>query len=59
MWFFTKSVNRFLCLAALLVFLFAAGCMSDRPMDTDLPWSTPATWEGTMPLPGGFSNRYE
>ena len=59
MWSFSKSVNGFLCLAALLVLLFAAGCMSDRPLETDMPWSAPASWEGTMPLPSGFMNRYE
>ena len=59
MWSFSKFATGLLCFAAALVFLLAAGCMSERPMETDMPWSAPATWEGTMPLPGGFMSRYE
>jgi hypothetical protein len=39
--------------------LLLSGCMSDQPTETDMPWAAPAAWEGTMPLPGGFMNRYE
>ena len=59
MWSFSKPATGLLCLSALLVLLFAAGCMSDRPMETDMPWSAPATWEGTMPLPSGYLDRYQ
>lgn len=59
MWSSSKAVPGFVCLAALLVLLFAAGCMSNNPNETDLPWAAPASWEGTMPLPAGISNRYE
>jgi hypothetical protein len=59
MWFSSKPVRVVLGLAALLTLLIAAGCMSDGPAETDMPWSAPAAWEGTMPLPGGMLNRYE
>ncbi len=36
-----------------------AGCMSYKPNDTEMPWSAPASWEGTMPLPGGMKDRFE
>ena len=51
--------------AALAVFVgfmcifVLAGCMSYEPNDTDMPWSAPASWEGTMPLPGGLKDRFE
>lgn len=35
------------------------GCMSYKPNDTEMPWSAPASWEGTMPLPGGMKDRFE
>ena len=35
------------------------GCMADGPTETDMPWSAPAAWEGSMPIPGGYMNRYE
>ena len=60
MWSFSKCVKGFFCLAFLMiVFLFMAGCVSDNPTETDMPWSAPASWEGTMPMPGGYLNRYE
>lgn len=43
----------FLCLFVL------EGCMSYEPNDTEMPWSAPASWEGTMPLPGGMRDRFE
>ena len=59
MWF-SSNLKHALCLAALamMVLLFVAGCMSDKPDETDMPWAAPASWEGTMPLPSGFSERY-
>lgn len=59
MWSFSKPVQILFGLAALLTLLLLSGCMSDGPTETDMPWSAPATWEGTMPLPGGYMNRYE
>lgn len=60
MWSSSKPLFCALGLSAgLFVLLVASGCMSDRPQETDMPWSAPASWEGTMPLPSGFSNRNE
>ncbi len=59
MWFSSKTVTALFGLAALLALFGAAGCMSDRPSETDMPWSAPAAWEGTMPLPGGYMDRYQ
>ena len=37
--------------------LLLSGCMQDRPAERDIPWSTPASWEGTLiPLPSSFQN---
>ena len=59
MWFSTKLARLLFAVAALLTLLALTGCMSDTPADTDMPWSAPASWEGVMPLPGGYMNRYE
>jgi len=59
MWSSSKAVSGFFCVAALLALLFASGCMSNNPNETDMPWAAPASWEGTMPLPSGMVNRYE
>ena len=60
MWSSSKPVLLAVGLAALLLtLLVTAGCMSDTPTETDMPWSAPASWEGTMPLPGGYLNRQE
>jgi hypothetical protein len=60
MWFSSKPPSAtILALAALTTLLLAAGCMHDTPADTDMPWSAPAAWEGTMPLPGGYLDRYQ
>jgi hypothetical protein len=42
-----------------LALSFLAGCMVDHPNETDMPWAAPAGWEGTMPLPGGYMDRYQ
>ena len=59
MWSFSKSVRLILGTAGLLALLSAAGCMAVGPTETDMPWSAPAAWEGSMPIPGGYMNRYE
>lgn len=59
MWSSSKPEFVLLGLAVLLVALFTAGCMSDTPSETDMPWSAPASWEGTMPLPSGYMDRYQ
>lgn len=43
----------------ILATLLAAGCMTDSPADTDIPWAAPAGWEGTMPLPSSYMNQYD
>ena len=51
---------RFLSfLFATLILLGISGCMADNPNETDMPWASPASWEGTMPLPGGYVDRYQ
>ncbi|MBQ7188157.1 MAG: hypothetical protein IJR99_01945 [Kiritimatiellae bacterium] len=42
----------------VLAGLFLSGCMTNVH-DTELPWATPASWEGTAPLPHSLSGRYE
>ena len=42
-----------------LALSFLAGCMAANPNETDMPWAAPAGWEGTMPLPGGYIDRYQ
>jgi len=57
--FSSKPVRVLLGLAVWLALLAVTGCMSDSPSETDMPWSAPASWEGTMPLPGGYLDRYQ
>ncbi|NLF99144.1 MAG: hypothetical protein GX565_03245 [Lentisphaerae bacterium] len=53
-------LTRGLCaLLAAIALLGLAGCMVDNPNETDMPWAAPAGWEGTMPLPGGYMDRYQ
>ena len=59
MWSSSKTSSLLYGLAAALALLAAAGCMADRPGETDIPWAAPASWEGTMPLPGGYIDRYQ
>jgi hypothetical protein len=59
MWFSSRPALVIFGLAALLTLLVTAGCISDNPNETDMPWSAPASWEGSMPLHGGFMNRQE
>jgi len=59
MWFSSKLTRAVLGLAGLAALLFAAGCMADNPNETDIPWSAPASWEGTMPLPSSYMNQHE
>jgi len=57
--FSSKPLLILFGLIGLLALLGTAGCMAEGPNETDIPWSAPASWEGTMPLPSGFANRYE
>ncbi len=59
MWFSSKPPAAALAFAALAALLLAAGCMHDNPAETDMPWSAPAAWEGTIPLPGSYLDRYQ
>ena len=55
-----RGLTRGLCaLLAAIALLGLAGCMVDNPNETDMPWAAPAGWEGTMPLPGGYMDRYQ
>jgi hypothetical protein len=45
-------------LVAALAGLWLCGCATppdDR--ESDMPWSTPQSWEGTIPMPGMEMNR--
>jgi hypothetical protein len=45
--------------AAVGILLVAAGCATTGTRDdydSDLPWNTPASWEGSPSIPG-FDNR--
>lgn len=53
MLFKTLTALILLCMAFAMT-----GCMVDNPNETDIPWAAPAGWEGTMPLPGGYVDRY-
>lgn len=54
------STSKLIFAGALLLTLATlTGCMSDTPAETDLPWSTPSSWEGTIPLPSSMTDRYQ
>ena len=57
----SKMFNMTLvALVGFMCVFVLAGCMSYKPNDTEIPWSAPASWEGTMPLPGGLiKDRFE
>jgi ABC-type uncharacterized transport system auxiliary subunit len=58
--YFSKKMKVAVALFVGLTCSFVlSGCMSYRPNDTEMPWSAPASWEGTMPLPGGMKDRFE
>jgi hypothetical protein len=59
MWCSSRPAVALFGLAALLMLLGTAGCMVDQPNETDIPWSSPASWEGTMPLPSSYMNQYQ
>jgi hypothetical protein len=58
MWSFSKFIVGALAFLVLASLLLVTGCMSDSPQETDMPWSAPASWEGTMPMPSSYINRY-
>lgn len=55
----TCLTHSLCALLAAFALLGLAGCMVDNPNETDMPWAAPAGWEGTMPLPGGYMDRYQ
>ncbi len=59
MWCFSKRAAWLFGFAAFLMLLATTGCMVDQPNETDIPWSAPAAWEGTMPLPSSYLNQYQ
>jgi len=55
-----SSSSKFLLAGFVLITLCSlTGCMANKPNDTDMPWSAPSSWEGTMPLPGSMSDRFQ
>jgi hypothetical protein len=59
MWCSSKPAALLGLGAVVLTLALAGGCMVDQPGETDIPWSAPAAWEGTMPLPSGYIDRYQ
>ena len=57
--FSSKALRMALGALGALALATVSGCMADGPSETDMPWSAPATWEGTLPLPGGYMDRYQ
>jgi len=55
----TPMMFQFLRLFLLLGLLMVAGCLSDTPDDTDIPWNAPDVRDGMMPLPNSLINRYD
>ena len=51
-----KNLVLFFILAAAMIAV--AGCMVE-PHETELPWATPNSWEGTMPLPSSMTGQYD
>jgi len=60
-WLFTSRITRHLRAAGLFLGLLLlasllASCATidgrDEDADSDLPWATPAEWEGTPAIPG-------
>jgi nitrous oxide reductase accessory protein NosL len=37
------------CYALLLLGILLAGCSTNAPKDTSIPWNKPADWEGELP----------
>ncbi|MDR2850036.1 MAG: hypothetical protein LBW77_05795 [Verrucomicrobiota bacterium] len=54
-----SSFKPLALLLTALALLALSGCIADNPNETDMPWAAPASWEGTMPLPGGYMDRYQ
>jgi hypothetical protein len=44
-----RSACRILTIALAAVLFAAAGCAT---VDSDLPWNTPQSWEGSPAIPG-------
>lgn len=59
MWFSSSAPRLGMLALALLLAMLSAGCIHDSPTETDMPWSAPSAWEGTIPLPSGFRDRYQ
>ena len=49
-----KTSEKILCSFALLALLALTGCATTRDDReySDMPWNTPAGWEGTVGVPG-------
>ena len=53
----SKPVRAALAAVILCALALAfSGCIADSAADSDLPWATTQSWEGMMPMPGGFNN---
>lgn len=48
------KIHSFTVLAVfMLTAMFASGCASLKPdYESDMPWNTPQTWEGSPAIPG-------
>ncbi len=50
--------RRFLCIALLLpLLMMGAGCATTTDNESELPWNTPQSWEGSPMIPSGFGSQ--
>ncbi|MBO4287261.1 MAG: hypothetical protein J5985_03735 [Kiritimatiellae bacterium] len=52
------SSKFILLVCAFFACLFLAGCMANV-QESELPWSTPSSSEGTIPLPSSMRDRFD
>jgi len=54
--------TRVAALLLLALGAFLAGCSTQTPSETAIPWNSPASWEGNIPgmgsTPGSPANRH-
>lgn len=53
----SSLAKRLLALLLLVVGSFVAGCSTNAPKQTSIPWSRPAGWEGQIPGMGQPTGR--
>jgi len=52
-----STMKRAAALLLIALGTFLAGCTTDTPVDSSIPWNRPADWEGQIPgMTGSGSN---